>query len=34
MNVLIACEESQRMCMAFRRKGHSSGNIKERLKLK
>lgn len=22
MNVLVACEESQRVCMAFRRKGH------------
>lgn len=22
MNVLIACEESQRVCMAFREKGH------------
>lgn len=24
MNVLIACEESQRVCMAFRRKGHNA----------
>lgn len=22
MNVLIACEESQRVCMEFRKKGH------------
>lgn len=22
MNVLVACEESQRVCMAFRNKGH------------
>lgn len=24
MNVLIACEESQRVCTAFRAKGHSA----------
>lgn len=24
MNVLIACEESQRVCMAFREKGHNA----------
>lgn len=24
MNVLIACEESQRVCMAFRKKGHNA----------
>ena len=22
MNILVACEESQRVCMAFREKGH------------
>lgn len=31
MNVLIACEESQRVCMAFREKGHRafSADIQE-----
>lgn len=24
MNVLIACEESQRVCIAFREKGHNA----------
>lgn len=24
MNVLIACEESQRVCIAFRRRGHNA----------
>lgn len=24
MNVLIACEESQRVCIEFRRKGHNA----------
>lgn len=24
MNVLIACEESQRVCEAFRKKGHNA----------
>lgn len=24
MNVLIACEESQRVCIAFRRNGHNA----------
>ena len=24
MNVLIACEESQRVCIAFRNKGHNA----------
>ena len=24
MNVLIACEESQRVCMAFRERGHNA----------
>lgn len=24
MNILIACEESQRVCIAFREKGHSA----------
>ena len=31
MNVLVACEESQRVCMAFREKGHRafSADIQE-----
>lgn len=24
MNVLIACEESQRVCIAFRKRGHNA----------
>lgn len=24
MNVLVACEESQRVCIAFREKGHNA----------
>lgn len=31
MNILVACEESQRVCMAFREKGHRafSADIQE-----
>lgn len=25
MNILVACEESQRVCIAFREKGHIGG---------
>ena len=27
MNVLVACEESQRVCTAFREKGHNAFDV-------
>ena len=29
MKVLIACEESQRVCIAFRKRGHEAYSIAE-----